>query len=223
MNIHNKTEHDPVADLYTVDAYLRWALLAAEEVVGEKGMHIVLREAKLDSLIDNYPPNESKVIGNYTFGDYANLCTALLTFFGRAGRSMTLRIGRKSAEFAVEQQSATFGLGTLVKASRLLPLTQQLKAGLLMMQNGLRKLSQEVDQERLVRLEDRGNVFAYIDETCPYCAGKTADSPICWVHNGVILQAAHWLTGKEFEIQEVSCRAMGDPACVWEVSKQAKA
>ncbi|MCB8943179.1 MAG: 4-vinyl reductase [Ardenticatenaceae bacterium] len=223
MNIQNKADHDPVTDMYTVDAYLRWALMAAEEVVGEKGMHIVLREARLEKLVGNYPPNESKVIGNYTFADYANLCTALLTFFGRAGRSMTLRIGRKSAELAVEQQSATFGLGTLVKASRILPITQQLKAGLLMMQNGLKKLSQEVGQERLVRLEDGGDVFRYIDETCPYCAGKTADSPICWVHNGVILQAAVWLTGKEFDVQETECRAMGAPACIWEVSKKPKA
>ncbi len=222
MQIQNKTEHDPATEMFTVDSYLRWALQASEEVVGEKGMHIVLREANLEHLINNYPPNEPKVIGNYTFADYANLCTALLTFFGRAGRSMTMRIGRRSAEFAVEQQSETFGLGTLVKASRLLPLNQQQKAALFMMQNGLKKLSKEVGQERKLSLEDRGNKFYYKDETCAYCAGKQADSPICYVHNGVITQASLWLTGKTFEVREVECRAMGAPACVWEVSKEPK-
>jgi predicted hydrocarbon binding protein len=31
-----------------------------------------------------------------------------------------------------------------------------------------------------------------------------------------------WLTGKVFDVEEVECRAMGAPACVWEVSKKAK-
>ena len=222
MQIQNKSDHDPVTDMKIVDAYMRWALLAAEEVVGLKGMNVVLREANLERLIGSYPPNETKVTGNYSFGDYANLCTALLSFFGRAGKSMTLRIGRRSAEFAVEQQSATFGLNTLAKASRLLPLNAQQKAGLMVMQNGLHKLNKEVGQKQQLSLEDRGDKWAYIDATCPYCAGKTADTHICWVQNGVIAQSSLWLTGKEFDIQEVACRATGDPACIWEISKTPK-
>lgn len=222
MQIRDKKEHDPVADMYVVDAYLRWALLAAEEVVGAKGMHVVLRQAGLEKLINNYPPNEPAVVSHFTFGDYASLSAALLNFFGRAGKSMALRIGRLSAQHAVEQQSATFGLNTLVKASRLLPFAAQQKAGLMVMQNGLRKLSEAVGQASLLRIEDRGDRLAYVDETCAYCAGKEADMPICWAHNGVLTQSTLWLTGKEVEVVEVSCRAMGAPACVWEVSKTPK-
>ena len=133
MVIKDKADHDPVANLYAVDAYMRWALQASEEVIGDKGMHIVLREAGLEQLIGNYPPNSLEASGNFTFGDYANLCAALLNFFGRPGKSMTMRIGRLSAKLSVEQQSATFGLGALVKASRLLPLVAQQKAGLAVM------------------------------------------------------------------------------------------
>jgi predicted hydrocarbon binding protein len=35
-------------------------------------------------------------------------------------------------------------------------------------------------------------------------------------------EAIHWLTGKEFEVQKVECRAMGAPACVWEINKTPK-
>jgi hypothetical protein len=220
MEIRNKTQHDPVTDLYMVDAYMRWALQASEEVVGAKGMHIVLREAGLEKLIDNYPPNETKASGHFTFGDYANLSATLLTFFGRAGKSMTLRIGRISTQHGIEQQSAAFGLDVLVKASRLLPLTAQLKAGMAVMQNGYRKLSQSVGQDLVLSIEDRGDKLAYVAESCPYCAGKEADFPICWIHNGVLAQSQHWLTGKQFEIIEVECKAMGAPACVWEVKKE---
>jgi len=38
MEIKDKTPNDPIASLYLVDAYMRWALLAAEEVVGKQGL-----------------------------------------------------------------------------------------------------------------------------------------------------------------------------------------
>lgn len=55
MEIKNKTQHDPVADLPFVEAYIRWALMAAEEVVGQQGLSIILRENNLERFIDNYP------------------------------------------------------------------------------------------------------------------------------------------------------------------------
>ena len=222
MQVRDKTTPDPVAEMYIVDAYMRWALLAAEEVVGAKGMHIVLREAQLTHLIDNYPSNEPEVVSKFTFGQYAALGAALLNFFGRAGKSMTIRIGKRSAQLAVDQQAAVFGLSTLLKASRLLPLNAQQKAGLMVLQNGLRKLSKSVGQERQLSIEDRGDKWAYIDYTCPFCAGKEADQPIGWVQNGVLTQACIWLTGKEFEVQEVACRATGAEAGIWEISKTPK-
>jgi hypothetical protein len=220
MAIRNKAEHDPVTDLHAVDAYVRWALQAAEEVVGAKGMPVVLREAGLERLIGNYPPNEVTVSGNFTFGDYASFCVALLNFFGRAGKSMTMRIGRLSAQYAVEYQSETFGLGPLLKASRLLPLNAQQKAGITMMQRGFRNLAKSVNEELNLAIEDRGHTLAYIDGTCAMCAGKQADQPICHVFIGTMQQSSLWLTGKEFEVVEVECRAMGAPACVWEISKK---
>jgi predicted hydrocarbon binding protein len=219
MKIEPKPTPDPVASLHTVDAYMLWALIAAEEVVGKNGMTVVLRKAGLEHLINNYPPSELTVSGRFTFGDYANLCTELLTFFGRAGKSMTIRIGRLSAKYSVEQQASVFGLNTLVKASRVLPLNAQQKAGLTVMQGGLKKLAATVNEDLKLRIEDRGHAFAYIDETCAFCAGKQADTHICWAFNGSLSEATTWLTGKEFDIQEVECRAMGASACVWEISK----
>ena len=47
MDVKPKTEADPVAALYMVEAYMRWALLAAEEVAGANGLAIVLRQSGL--------------------------------------------------------------------------------------------------------------------------------------------------------------------------------
>ena len=222
MEIRDKREPDPIASLLALDTYVRWALMASEEVVGEKGMHIVLREAGLEHLINHYPPNEMSPGTKCSYGDYANLCAALLNFFGRAGKSMTMRIGRKTMDLAIEQQASLFGLDTLVKASRLLPLKAQLKAGLMFQISNLRKIGKMGGHEWKIRLEDQGDKFSVIDETCPYCAGKEADTPICWVYNGALIQSTLWLTGKEFIIEEVACRAMGAPACVWEIKKTPK-
>ncbi len=221
VGIRDKSEHDPVADLNIVDAYLRWALLASEEVVGKRGLGIVLRNAGLERFIDNYPPDETRVISDLTFGDYSNLSAGLLVFFGRAGKGMLRRIGRLSAQYGIKRQGAVFGLATAL-SSKLLPIPMQLKIGLTSMQNGFRKLSQEVGQTVRLSLDDRGKKFAYVDEDCSQCAGKEANTPICQIRTGTIQSALHWLTGHEFDVQEVACRATGAPACVWEVNKTPK-
>ncbi len=55
VQITENPTHDAVADLKVVDAYMRWALEAAEEVVGKDGLAVVLRDAKLERFINNYP------------------------------------------------------------------------------------------------------------------------------------------------------------------------
>ncbi|MEE8389193.1 MAG: V4R domain-containing protein [Anaerolineae bacterium] len=222
MEIKDKTEHDPVTDLILMDAYMRWALMAAEEVVGEKGLTIVLRDAGLERFIDNYPPEEvMKPSGDITFGDYAALNAGLFSFFGRAGKSMVLRIGRLSANHAIQQQGELFGIAIAV-ASRVLPISTQLEVGLKNMQKGFRKLAQSVGQEMHLRTEGRGDKLAYIDETCAVCAGKQSTQPMCWSFTGALQESIRWLTSKEFEIIEVECRAAGAPACVWEINKTPK-
>ena len=55
--------------------------------------------------------------------------------------------------------------------------------------------------------------------SCPNCAGKTADEPICHQTTGMLLEVFEWLTGKKVAVREVECRAMGPAACVWEIEK----
>jgi predicted hydrocarbon binding protein len=218
MEIKNKTELDPVADLYMPDAYMRWALLAAEEVTGKRGLIIVLRQSGLERLINNYPPDKLTVSSDLTCRDYANLFASLMNFYGRAGKSMLLRIGRLSAKHAIEQQGALFGLAAVL-ASKVLPIPAQLKIGLENMQGGFCKIWQSFGQEMHLHVQDRGAKMVYVAETCTMCAGKQADGPICLSWTGALKESVHWVTGKEFKIEEVECRAMGAPACVWEISK----
>lgn len=222
MEIKDRTDHDPATDILLVDAYMRWALLAAEEVVGKNGLAVVLRQSGLEQLIGNYPPEQLKVTTGLTLYHYASLNAGLLNFFGRAARSMALRIGRQSARYAIEHQGALFGTAALL-ASKVLPIPTQIKMGLSAMQAGFRRLSQAVGQDRHIEIEDRGDSWAYIDYECAMSAGKTADEPIGWIQTGIIQESLHWQTGKDFEVEQVACRAMGAPASIWLVNKTPKA
>ena len=71
-------------------------------------------------------------------------------------------------------------------------------------------------------LRDRGSKWAFISVECPLCAGKASDLPMCWGRIGTLKEGLFWLTGKEFDVEEVECRALGASACVWEVSKTPK-
>jgi hypothetical protein len=79
---------DPVSDLHVVDAYMRWALKVVEEVVGKPDLKVVLRENDRECFSDNFPAEKLSVSGDITCQDYANLCTGVLKFYGRAGKSV---------------------------------------------------------------------------------------------------------------------------------------
>ena len=221
MEVKDKTPTDPVASLYLVDAYMRWALLAAEEVVGKQGLQVLLRERGLERFTDNYPPELLKISGTITLGDYAELCAGLLTFFGRAGKSMVIRIGRLTSKYAIEKQSGVYNVAAKT-AAKLMPSGMQVKLVLDSMVNGYNKLYAENGQELHFRVEDRGHSWAFVSVECPLCAGKGSDLPMCWGRIGTLKESLTWLTGKDFDVEEVECRALGAAACVWEVSKSPK-
>lgn len=221
MEIRDRPDHDPAADILLVDAYMRWALLAAEEVVGKNGLAVVLRQSGLEQLIGAYPPEQLKATTGLTLYHYASLNAGLLNFFGRAARSMALRIGRQTARYAIEQQSALFGTAALL-ASKVLPVSTQIKMGLSAMQVGLRRLAQAVGQERRLELEDRGDAWAYLDYDDAMSAGKLSDQPIGFIQTGAIQEALHWQISKDFEVEQVACRSTGAPASIWLIDKTPK-
>jgi predicted hydrocarbon binding protein len=137
---------------------------------------------------------------------------------------MAIRIGRLSSKNAIEKQGAVFNIAART-AIKLMPLSSQIKSGMENIQNGFRKIYRDGGSEIQLRIEDRGDQWAYITESCPICAGKESDSHICLSWTGALKEGTAWLTGKELEVEEVECPAKGapaSPACVWEVSKTAR-
>ncbi len=222
MKVTRKSTHDPLGEWNLFDAYMRWALLASEEVAGKQGLNIVLRNAKLEHFIDHYPPEAFEFGAGIKMYDYTALCIELLTFFGRAGRGSLVRIGRKSTQLALKLQSQQFGLDTLMSASKMLPAGLKQKAGLEANIVVWKTIYEQGGGHWQAHCDDRGDKWAYVVDTCLYCVNHEADAAICHVFTGHLIEASHWLLGKEYEIVETECHAMGAPACVWEISKKPK-
>ena len=213
--------NDPYSQLHLPDAYMRWALLAAEEVVGLQGMKVVLRDAKMERFIDNYPPEEFNYNSQILRQDYANFNAALFNFFGRAGKSMVLRIGRTSARMGIQKQGVLFNTAAIL-AAKVMPFPTQVKMVLESIPSGFNKLAQTIGETHHSLIEDRGDRWAFTSNDCSICIGQDADACMCWMWVGTLQEGVHWLAGKEVDVVEVECRAMGAPACVWEVSKKPK-
>jgi hypothetical protein len=218
VNITNRSD-DPIAKYPLIDAYMRWALEAVEEVAGHEGMAATLRHANLEKYIDNYPPEETKVVTGVTWGEYASLNAGLLTFYGRAGRGIVKRVGRITAQKAFVHQSDLFNLGAVL-AAKTMPVPTQIKMGLTAQMAGLKIMCEENDVEWKGTIEDKGTTYHVIIETDPLTAGKSSDSMMGWLMEGAMEQAALMAFGKTLDMTQIACKSMGDAASIWESPKQ---
>ncbi len=213
MEVNNNPTHDPVADLPLVDIFLHWTLVAAEEVLGRSAMAIVLRQAGLDSLIENYPPDEIAIECELTYRDCATVNAVLLNFYGPAARGLIERTGRRAAQLAVAHESCLFALDITQDIDN----PALVKRALEQINSGMVRLADATKVEWSGQIEGHVGTLRYSLPTCPVCAGKQADDPVCWFFTAFLAEILFVLTAKPVEIHEVECRATGSPQCIWEI------
>ncbi len=182
-----------------VNALVRQALVAAQEVMGENGLNAVLRSSGLERFVNNLPPDDLKP--GIKTGEYARLNQAIEDFYGRGGKGMLRRIGKASFQYAVREQSALLGVAGV--ALKLLPERQRIKFILNGMVNALKKTNPQVE----AWLEENGDTLAYLESTCALCHGRKSSEPVCHLYVGSIGEAVQWATGTGHEILETHCMA----------------
>ena len=194
-----------------VNALVRQALVAAEEVMGENGLHAVLRTSGLERFINNLPPDDLNP-GIKTV-EYARLNEAIEAFYGRGGRGMLRRIGKASFQYGAREQAALLGVAGV--ALKLMPQRGRIKFILNALVNALKKTNPQVD----AWVEDEGDKLAYVESTCAICKDRHSETPICHLYVGSVGEAVRWATDQEYEIIETHCIAKGDPYCRFEVGE----
>jgi bacteriochlorophyll 4-vinyl reductase len=187
------------------NALMRQAILAIGEVMGERGLKAVLRQAGLARYADELPPNNLEQ-GVATI-DYAALNQAVQEFYGRAGKGMLQRIGRASFRYGVEEQATLMSVaGTALK---LMPQKTRIKLILTQMAKSL----MDVNEDTEIEVQETPQGFVFADYTCGVCCCRRAEHPVCYLYVGSISEAVKWATGQEYKVHELECRAMGAEAC----------
>lgn len=194
-----------------VNALVRQALVAAQEVMGENGLNAVLRSVGLERFIGNFPPNDTNPGIKTT--EYAKFNEAIENFYGRGGKGMLRRIGKASFQYGVHEQGALMGVAGV--ALKLMPARGRIKFVLNGMVSALKKTNPQVN----AWVEEDGNKIAYCESTCAICLGRHSDHPICHLYAGSIGEAVRWATDLEYEITETHCIAKGDGFCRFEIGE----
>ena len=194
---------------FIVNALVRQALVAAEEVMGVNGLNAVLRTSGLERFVGNLPPDDLKP--GVRAQEYARFNEAIESFYGRGGRGMLRRIGRASFQYAVREQAALMGLAGA--ALKLLPQKQRILFVLNNMANALKKTNPQVN----AWIEEKDGRVAFIESTCAICNGRTSAAPICYLYIGSVGEAVRWASGVEYDVRETHCIARGDEYCRFEI------
>lgn len=184
----------------------RIILMSMEEVMGRNGVNAVLKLASQQSLIENYPSDDTKL--GFPFSTVGALGGTLEQVYGpHGGRGLATRIGRACFNYGVRQYGTQMGLTET--AFRLLPLPAKVSAGA----RAFAELFNTFTDQR-VRIEDDGKKLLWHIERCPLCWERRAHEPVCHLAVGLLQEALYWLSGgKIFNVEEQTCIAAGDKTC----------
>lgn len=184
----------------------RIVLLAMEEILGHSGVIVVLNLAHLPDYIDQRPASNQGL--KFLFEHVNRLQTGLeITYGPRAGRGLSLRVGRACWKYGLREFGPELGMTDL--GFRMLPLPNRLRVG----SEALTGLFNQITDQR-IRLEvDEKHIYWHI-ERCPLCREMQADGPCCTLAVGLLQEALYWVSGgKHFLVEEKKCIACGDSTC----------
>lgn len=141
---------------------------------------------------------------------YTSLQTALRMYFGRGARGVLLRVGGRLWDHILDGA----GLGGKAQAAviKRLPLNARRKATL----DLLSRLLGAIPGDFTVHTLDLDLLL--VDRASPTTTDVRAESPICYVTQGLIRESLYWATGQNHDVEETSCKACGANHCEFKVT-----
>ena len=186
------------------NARVRRLMLAIQDVMGQGGLATILRQAGLQRYAGALPPSNGEP--GLRAGEYAALLQAIENYYGRGARGTLTRVGYASFNRLLASRRLMAAWFRLL--FRLVPVrTRQLIT--------LRWLAHEIGGR--VTIHQDGQHLNLVDQDSDATVGRHRDAEICWETLGEIQEALKWATGLEYDVNELSCKAKGDPACRFEI------
>ena len=187
--------------------YFRIFLRAVGEEIGEYSLELVLRDAGLDCHADQLTSTNG--CSGVHSSEVASVHAAIRSYFGSGARGTLSRIGRLVWQYAIAE--TFYGSLARLGIKVFLPKSLGTRAALNMVAGLMRKPDGHVS----VHLYDTDLIF--MDTTSDITFGQDEENPICWYTVGLIQACLLWATGKEIDVEEISCRAVGADTCKFEI------
>jgi uncharacterized protein (DUF433 family)/predicted hydrocarbon binding protein len=180
---------------------------ALERIVDKPSVERVMDFAGLNRQI---PDNLEK---GFDFADISAFCAAVDSAYGvSTGMDIAHRVGKEGFSIGLQNFWSLSAVGKMITA--ILPYQSKLRKNLRGAANVLTRLS---DQTCIVEENDRE--FLWKIQECPYCLGRTSNTPICYIVGGFLDGLTTWATGKRHIIEERKCKARGDLVCEFSINK----
>jgi predicted hydrocarbon binding protein len=141
---------------------------------------------------------------------YAQLQTALRTYYGRGARGALLRIGSKLWNRMLDD--ASFGIKAQAAVIRRLPKPLRRKPALELLARILNPQPGQITVHTL----DLDLLF--VEQSSPTALNQSDGVPVCFVSHGLIRECLFWAGGEELDIEERACRAAGARQCEFKIT-----
>jgi predicted hydrocarbon binding protein len=141
---------------------------------------------------------------------YAALQAAMRTYYGRGARGVLLRVGERLWGLLLED-AALVGKAQAAVIKRL-PMATRGKSTLELLRRSLTNQSGEITVHTL-DLD-----LLLVDHASPATLGQSDTYPICFITRGLIRESLLWATGKQFDVEETSCKATGKDTCEFKIT-----
>jgi predicted hydrocarbon binding protein len=140
---------------------------------------------------------------------YLQIQRRLRTYYGRGARGVLLRIGQNLWEPILREQNIVDRV--LAAGVKALPTRSRQKPAL----DLLAKIMCGSDGSVSAHTMDLNLLF--VDSSSPATVGLSEAMPVCFVTQGLIRGALYWVSARNYDVEETSCRAMGGDSCEFKV------
>lgn len=176
--------------------------------LGADNLSAVLDKAGLSLLLSD-PAAVARFDASAAADAYAGLQQALRTYYGRGARGTLLRVGSQFWKPLLDEASLT--LKPQIPIARGLATAARPKPAL----DLLARLLSAKPGDITVHTLDLDLLL--VDHASPTTTDQQDNEPICWVTLGLMRAALLWATGREYDITETSCRAIGAQTCEFHI------
>ena len=203
-----------LSGLYIPNRVARYMIVTLQDLMGENGLNVILRQSGLPVFKEICPPDTMD--NSFDFAIYSAICGAVANTYGpRGAKAFLIRAGKAGFRNGIQSFIDNYGAG-LELTGKLVPLSIKLPLFLRWIAKNYTESS-----DRIVEVKDNGDHYLYINKRCPVCYGRHVTSPDCHITLGFLQEATSFISNNsQFQIRQTTSIAAGDPSCDFTIPKR---